>query len=57
MSVVLDDLATDGGGRIIGGLALGVGVPDNGARDQWWLALGGSDDRSLVHPETIETRT
>jgi hypothetical protein len=52
MSVVFDDLAADGGSRVLGRPALGVGVRDGGrtrARNQRWLILGMSDRFSLVH--------
>jgi hypothetical protein len=52
MNVVLDDLAADGGRRVLGRPALGIGVPDSGrtrARNQRWLILGMSDRFSLVH--------
>ena len=56
MSVVLDDLAADGGSRVLGRPALGVGVRDGGrtrARNQRWLILGLSDDPSLVTMDGI----
>jgi hypothetical protein len=53
--VVLDNLAARGGGRVVRRLAFRVRIADNGARDQWWLTLGASDDRSLVHVGRCQT--